>query len=326
MKNLGAWLILSFIFTHISVAEVQSVFKGPVELKVWQHWQQSWNVENVTSKHLFELERGVSPDGKTYLKLDLNSVMNELEARIKCVSYVPKDLWSMKVESSAVFSSQQSVESSGALKRFYFSDIPCVDQLKKRIVKNINFEIYNGLGERVFDFNLEPMYVRSKNQNYWDNQISPYSAHAGSGDISVSNWISDSSDPQGDTWGGIRVNPTLNFVDLNRMKKGSSIGLHRHESNQEAYLILNGEATMHVGLSPVQSNSRERVQRPWSLAPGDVKEVDQFSTYGGWIESRVLRAGEMSVIVPNPQNKETVYFHGIDANEDTVFFTMGTKN
>lgn len=307
-------------------SQVQSTFKGPVALKVWQHWQQSWNVENNSSSYLFELERGISADKKPYVKLQLKSVLNNLEARLQCESYVPRDMWSMKLENSETLSVAETPLGEETKKVFYFDSTPCVDEVSKRIVRRISFKVLNFNGETVFDFSLEPMYVRSKNQNYWDNKIPAYSAHAGSGDISVSNWISDSNDPQVDTWGNIRVNPTLSFVDLNRMKKRSSIGLHRHERNQEAYLIVEGEAVMHVGLSPEESNSRALVKRAWSLAPNDVKEVEEFSTFGGWIESRTLKAGELSVIVPNPNSKDTVYFHGIDATEDTVFFTMGTKN
>lgn len=37
-----------------------------------------------------------------------------------------------------------------------------------------------------------------------------------------------------------------NFVDYAVVPPGSSIGLHRHRGNEELYLILEGEGTMHL--------------------------------------------------------------------------------
>ncbi len=330
MKNMGAFFFSSLIFLSLSPLakaqnKIQSSFKGPVSLKVWEHWQQSWNVEEVSTSYLFELQRGTQENGNAYTTLKLKSVMNDLEARIQCESYVPRDMWSMQVQQSETLSQKaQSYDAGNAY--FHFDKAPCTDEVSKRIVRRISFKVFNNIGEEVFNFSLVPMYVRSKDQNYWNNPIPAYSAHAGTGDVMVSNWISDGNDPQSDTWGDVRVKPVLNFVDLNFMKKDAKIGLHRHERNQEAYLIVEGKATMLMGLAPKVPGSEERVSRPWSLAQGDVRDVNQFSAYGGWIESRILNANELSVIVPRPDNNDTVYFHGINAEEDTRFFTMGTKN
>lgn len=296
-----------------------------MELKVWQHWQQSWNVEDVTQDHLFEFERGFDEEAKPLSTLKFKTELSNLEARIQCETYVPKDMWSMHTISSEVLSvKSQAIGLDRAF--FEFENAPCTDEKAVRIVRKIHFKIINDIGEEIYSYTLIPMYVRSKDQNYWNNPIPAYSAHAGSGDIAVSNWISDGSDPQSDTWGDIRVSPTLNFVDLNFMKKDSKIGLHRHERNQEAYLILEGQATMLMGVAAKVLDSEEKVMRQWSLAPDDVKEVTQFTAQGGWIESRTLNAAELSVIVPHPSLQDTVYFHGINAVEDTRFFTMGTKN
>lgn len=67
------------------------------------------------------------------------------------------------------------------------------------------------------------------------------------------------------------------------------------------------------------------VQRKWDGA-GKLMNTDEFLAEGGWIEERVLNLGDISVIVPSPNETDSVYFHGIEASSDLTFWTMGTKN
>ncbi|MEZ4816217.1 MAG: hypothetical protein R3A80_13610 [Bdellovibrionota bacterium] len=326
MKTTGAIILFAqfclYSFQMNAGPVVQSTFKGPVELKVWQHWQQSWNVENASQDYLFEIQRGEDLSHTPFVKIKFKNNQEGLRAQINCESYVPKDMWSMhKVQSENY--TQNSLTTDLESNYFVFENVPCVDSPQTRITTQINFKILNSMGEELYNESLRPMYLRGKKQNYWDNEIPAYSAHAGEGEISVANGLNAENGQ--DTWGETLVRPTLNFVDRNRMKKDSFIGLHRHEKNQEAYLIEEGQATMIVGVAYKIQGSDERVTRKWSLA-GDTQETSQFSANGGWIEERSMSPGQISVIVPNPDRASTVYFHGIKAEEDTVFFTMGTKN
>lgn len=330
MKIMGAGFVFSFLFSISAFAadSVQSRFSGPVELKVWKHWQASWNVEEIKpERYTFDLFRGHTDAGKPFFRVHFNSLVKVSEARLECEAYVANDMWSMRKEKLQTQSKSLS-EAILDTNVFVFEDSNCVDEAQKKIVTKISFQIFNEEGVVVYGYSVKPMYLRGRDQNYWDNEIPSYSAHAGSGTIFVANGIDEKriDNQRTDTWDGVSVNPTLNFLDRNRMKAGAKIGLHRHEANQELYLIEEGSAWMHMGLAPVVDGSLERVQRKFSLAEGDVQITDQFTAQGGWIESRLMTKGQISVIVPNPSNNNTVYFHGIDAVEDTVFFTMGTKN
>ncbi len=320
-RPISLFVVLSALVSAPLYAQTQSLFKGPVQLKVWKHWQQSWNVENASSEYLFELERGWEQNS-SYVKLKFKNTGANLKARISCESYIPEGPWAMKKVQSENFEVVQ-LNTDANFTHFQFKDIPCADEALKRIVTEIKFSILAPDGSVLLDYKLLPMYVRGKDQSYWDNKILSYNAHAGTGDINVANGMN--AENGNDTWGGVLVRPALNFVDRNVMMAGATIGLHRHEKNQEAYLIEAGKATMHVGMAARVEGSNRQVTRRWDLE-GTSKETEEFDAQGGWIESRTMTPGQISVIVPNPQDQGTVYFHGIDADETTTFFTMGTKN
>ncbi|MEZ4749357.1 MAG: hypothetical protein R3B54_01650 [Bdellovibrionota bacterium] len=299
---------------------VQSTFTGPASLKVWQHWQQSWNVEDVTAgEWKFKLTRGM--DGPTpFVSLEYKSSDKELKATVQCRYRERTDVWQNQIAEGK--EKQVQSRSGGDVATFEFKNFAdCVDQNEKRIVESIKFKIEKG-DKTIYEYSLTPMYVRGKNQVYWDNPIAAYSAHAGSGKIRVATAMS--AEAKWDKWQGILVKPVLEFVDRNTMEAEAFIGLHRHEAHQEAYFIESGEAVMLSGVS-ARSGENYKTLRQWD-EKGATQETTQFDAEGGWVESRNLSSGEVSVVVPNPENKDAVYFHGIRAVKDTVFWTMGSKN
>ena len=303
--------------------ELQSEFSGPVNLNVWRHWQASWNVEEVDASSLanhFVLSRG-REGGRPVVRLSFQGIGDS--ARLDCRAIVRKDTWRVEEENNTpIFASRASGGLSDSSSSFIFSGADaCLDQLGQRIVTEIRFSVSDRNGA-TFSYGLRPMYVRGKNASYWDNPIDPYSAHAGTGLIRVATAMTAESG--WDRWDGVLVRPTLNFVDRNMMSAGGRVGLHRHEANQELYFIESGRALMKMGMAPKASSNRS-VLRRWSGSGGD-QATEEFSAEGGWLETRSLEAGEIAVIVPNSENRDTVYFHGIDAQTDLIFWTMGSKN
>ena len=308
------------LIVYAIYADAQSSFTGPIQIKVWKHWQQSWNVENVTAENYqFTLVRGI---GSSEVILKYRTTETSLNASIKCEGYIKTDKWSMQVREGTNQTTSSGIRDGQFIILKFPSNTECVDSEGLRIVTKISFQISRPSGQKIYDYSLVPMYVRGKDTYYWKNDISSYSAHAGTGQISVSNLFSGEKNI--DLWNGILVKPILNFVDRNTMTTGSFIGLHRHENNQEAYFMESGEAKMIVGLVS-RSTPDRRVHRKWE-ENGSAQETDEFSAEGGWVESRVLKPGEVSVIVPSANQPNAVYFHGIQAIQNSVFWTMGTKN
>jgi len=310
-------------YAALAVESIQSKFYGPVKAKVWQHWQQSWNVENLADEKsaIFNLVRGFDAQGKSIVEIRFRHAKSEnLTATLMCDSYIRDGQWNVKPLTGKALLSETNVDGSVARFQFLSAD-ECLDQKESRIVSKISFKISSGQ-KRIFGYSLLPMYVRGKDQPYWDNPIPPYSAHAGSGSIAVANSMAGESG--WDQWGGIVVKPILGFVDRNRMDAGSSVGLHRHERNQEMYLIKEGSAEMRMGVTSKKSDLYV-TSRIWD-EDGNMQNVNEFYAEGGWIEARTLKSGEISVIVPDESQVDTVYFHGISAIENTVFWTMGSKN
>src|SRR5262245_6003326 len=103
MKQVFLFLLV-FLYSFSVRAEVQSTFEGPVKLKVWQHWQQSWNVENVTNPDeiKFVIERGFVEEGGIrlpYIKVKYRTYENTINrVRIQSEVYLPQDQWSMRKE------------------------------------------------------------------------------------------------------------------------------------------------------------------------------------------------------------------------------------
>jgi hypothetical protein len=313
-------ILMGFLLLWASFAQAQSTFRGPVQLKVWRHWQQSWNVEEVPGQRFqFELARGLQGPG---VVLKFRSERNDLRATIKCDRYVKTGVWSMEDHAGPVFDSESATREENLLVFKIPAANECVDQENTRIVTRISFDIWSISGEKVFSYSVVPMYVRGPATYYWKNDIPPYNAHAGSGQISVSNLFNGESTT--DRWDGTLVKPVLNFVDRNKMMPGSFIGLHRHESNQEAYFMESGRAKMIVGVAARSSGNRT-VSRVWDQA-GATQQTEEYEANGGWLETRIMGPGEISVIVPNSSQNNNVYFHGIEALEESTFWTMGTKN
>lgn len=126
-----------------------------------------------------------------------------------------------------------------------------------------------------------------------------------------------------DTWDNQQVKPQLSFIERNQVTADSRVGLHRHVANQEMYLVESGRFIARHGIAPVSSKPYS-VDRIWN-SEGDMKRTNQINATGGWIEERVLKPGDMFIIVPSASQK-IVAFHGIEAEDDGVFWTLGTKN
>lgn len=314
-------IFLALFFPCASLAGVQSEFRGPVRLKVWQHWQQSWNVEDVTADNAqFFFERGTE-NGVPYIQLRYrNSAGQDLKARIRCDGYVRTALWNVAEKTGNPYAIVGRRD--GEWNIFRLANAPeCLDKAGDRIVTRVEMEVFSG-ARQVFAYQLKPMYVRGSKSHYWNNPIDPFSAHGGFGQVSVATAMSGESG--WDKWNGVLVKPTLDFVDRNTMTAGSLVGLHRHQTNQELYFIEMGQMKMLAGVAN-RSGANYTALRLWD-GSGRVQETTEFQAAGGWIEERILEAGEVSVIVPAGLQKDTIYFHGIQALTNATFWTMGAKN
>lgn len=299
---------------------IQSRFIGPTQIKVWRHWQQSWNVENTTSAIQFELIRGLDASSVPYVLLRYKSQEAGLRAVIRSKSFDRKSEW--EVASVAHPERESLGQMTEGWAEFTFKDASFwVDQDGVRAVTDIDFEIYRG-NERVYGYELQPMYARGRDLSYWNNKIDSYSAHGGSGVIQVSTTLN-----QGlgwDKWKGTQVRPVLDYIERNTTEAGAEIGLHRHEQNQEIwsvergrYVVINGVAERNGGNYPVQ--------RKWASS-GTLQDTEEFQAQGGWMETRFLTPGQFSIIVPSSANPNSVYHHGIRSLSDGVFWTLGAKN
>lgn len=306
--------------------QLQSRFTGPVRLKVWKHWQASWNVDlDLSASPEFILSRGFleKDDGTKTPVIRLEMLMlDEGGLRVRFTGEAFHRAGEYETRRGPI----ASVEATGIVQPmstvFEVEAPEFVDESGKRIVTEIQFELLRG-DQRLYHYRLLPMYVRGAVNHYWENQIDPYSAHAGSGKNSVAN--GSSGETGLDIWDGQLVKPTLEFIDRNTLSAGSRIGLHRHERNQEMWLIEKGQAWIYNG---VASRTSENYQAPRiQNSKAELAEVAQFDAGGGWIEQRLLSEGEYSVIVPTPNDAMKVCFHGLRAAaEETKTFTMGTKN
>lgn len=263
-----------------------------------------------------------TPEGKsaTFLELVLHKFHeNGLKARFFGSAYVREGAYGTK--QLAIPSVETSGTKEGDKVKFQVPAPGFLDEPGVRIVSAIEFEVMRG-AEQAYSYRLLPMYVRGSRNQYWNNNIDPVLAHSGSGRIEVAN--GSSAETGLDYWDGVLVRPTLNFIDRNSLSKGAQIGLHRHESNQEMWLVESGEVEVTNGIA-TRSSADYKARRPWDSS-GEIREVSQFNASGGWIETRRLVAGEYSVIVPNSKAPNTVCFHGLKALSESNTFTMGTKN
>lgn len=315
-------LVISLTATATAEYKIQSRFVGPVNLKVWKHWQPSWNVEDDTSNFRFALYRSASGEkGKVTLSL-FNEKESDVTGQLECEAYKRTEQWKVEKKLGKTLTATGTRAPHGELEFAFEGADDCIDVAGKNLTQKILVRVVNNKGKGIFEYSVMPMYVRGKNHTYWNNEIPPYTAHGGSGKISVATMLA--GEAGWDTWNGTVVKPELLFADRNTMKAGAVIGMHRHEANQEAYVIESGQAEMIMGIAQKHGEIR-KTQKVWD-GDGNKQDTDEFSAAGGWKEIRYLEPGEMAIIVPNKEHKDTVYFHGIRAATDLVFWTMGSRN
>lgn len=323
--KIHTWLTLFSLatcLTTFAAFQEQSRFVGPLELKVWKHWQPSWNVEAETSPRGFSLIRSIDGErGQVSLTL-YDQRKTELKGILRCEALKRTDTWKVELKTGREFSTVNFQNPQGDAQFIWDNSDDCVDVSEKNITQKLSVRVTDKQGKELFSYSVSPMYVRGKNQSYWNNPISSFSAHAGTGNISIATLLSGENG--WDQWNGTLVKPILSFADRNTMKAGALVGLHRHEANQEIYLIESGQAEMVMGVAARVSDSY-KTMRPWD-EKGEKKETDEFAAQGGWKETRFLNPAEAAIIVPSPTDKNTVYFHGINARTDVVFWTMGSRN
>lgn len=297
---------------------VQSRFVGPVDLNVWRHWQPSWNVENVTREIQFELIRGEDALGRPYVRLRYRSTRPGLTAHIGARIVERDGNWGVRERTLLDLPPVPGVTGAEWTDFWFEGTADLIDRDDVRAVTQIGFTIFDHERE-IYHYGLEPMFARGR---YWNNPIEGYSAHAGSGSISVATYFD--AEKGWTEWNGQRVAPELAYIERNTLSADAVIGLHRHERNQEIWQVERGLFVVHNGMAaraaPTISN-----ERPWD-GTGKLVRTDEFPARGGWIESRHLGPGELSMIVPNPKQNDNVQFHGIRALTEGVFWTMGKKN
>jgi len=305
--------------------KIQSRFLGPTSLHVWKHWQPSWNVAQASHNYEFELVRS---ENRPEVRLSMYALSGpKYRAYLTCESWVRTGLWSVERKTGETHGVEATVDTDHGTVSFEWPNAKeCLDQSEKNLTQKIDFRVETKEGKEVYRSTVLPMYVRGKNAVYWNNPTDPYKAHAGqgkNGDLLVGNMMS--GEREWDVWNGVVVKPLLNFVDRNTMKKGTDVGLHRHEANQEAYLIESGEGEMTMGVA--ERKGANYTGRRADDRDGPLKDVEEFAAKGGWIEIRNLVAGDMAIIVPDSKQKDTVFFHGMRAlTSDVVFWTMGSRN
>lgn len=321
----GIFLVLLIAGNSFAAGRIQGRFLGPTSLQVWKHWQPSWNVAQESHHYQFELVRSEKSPQVRLSMFTLGG--SHYRAYLTCESWVRTEVWNVARKTGETRAVEAKVDASHGTVSFDWADADeCIDRSEKNLTQKIDFRVETKEGKEVYRYTVLPMYVRGKNAVYWNNPTEPYMAHAGqgkNGDLSVANMMS--GEKEWDVWNGVVVKPLLNFVDRNTMKKGSDVGLHRHEANQEAYLIESGEGEMYMGVAE-RKGDNYTARRPFEK-DGTLKDVEEFVAKGGWMEIRNLVAGDIAIIVPDPAKKDTVFYHGMRAlTSDVVFWTMGSRN
>lgn len=304
---------------------VQSEFRGPVNLLVWRHWQPSWNVEVAPdSRTEFVLTRGLEPR-KSYpsvpkIRLQFRKLKEEgLELVLTGKAFVRTGEYDTSVQPTRRLTARSTVSEDASIFELEAEDY--LDASGKRIVSEIEFEIRRG-NDVVYHYRVLPMYVRGAKNHYWNHRIDSFLAHAGSGGIAVAN--GSSGETGLDRWNGVLVQPQISFMDRNRLSEGAVIGLHRHQRNQEMWIVESGSVEVSNGMASRVSGYYQ-VGRQVD-GKGTISEVPEFKASGGWLETRHLEPGEYAVIVPDPQQEDLVCFHGLRALSRASTFTLGTKN
>lgn len=299
---------------------VESRFVGPVDLRVWRHWQPSWNVENLTTEPQFELIRGIGGDHGAYVLLRVRRTDGPLTAHLFGAALVRKGDWEMETRDIPP-RALSGTPVDGWTEFVFRASGEFFDINERRLVTRISFVVERE-GERVFAYDLAPMFARGKNQASWNNPIPAYSAHGGSGAINVATLFDQSKG--WDNWMGTPVAPRLAYFERNTLQAGAIINLHRHEANQEIWLVDEGAFVVMNGVAARASDTYQ-TERRWDES-GARQMTDEFKANGGWIETRPVLPSDFTVIVPNAQQINTVFFHGIRAVTDGAFFTLGEKN
>ncbi len=325
--RMGHFCAAVFLFLASSAALaaeiLQSEFNGPISLNVWKHIEPSWNVEiSAQSPPQFTLRRGRSGAGATargFIELRFHSLAEEgLRARFSGKAYVRTGPFDNRLESIELAEASSTIVGKSSV--FRLQNDAFVDAPGKRIVTEIEFEIFQA-DASLFRFGVLPMYARGPQTYYHQNVIDPYRVNASSGNISVA---SESSNTLGlDIWNGQEVAPVLNTIDSIRLDSGARLGLHRHEKNQELWLVQSGQFAVIQGVAK-QTSSERPSTRQWD-ASGNQKQTTEFSATG-WVEQRILGPRELTIIVPEPKSPSTVCFHGLLALTDGNYLSMGTEN
>ncbi len=303
--------------------EVQNIFEGPVKFAVWQHWQPSWNVEREPLDPKFRLEIGRA-DTKGFVRLAFRKHLStDLTASFWGESW--ERTGEYEDESKTITEQKVAGTRIGDGWEFLLSDDEAfLDVSGKRIVTKINFRISDASGNPIYEYGIIPVYVRGSTNFHWSTAIDPYLAHVGRGKIGVANGTTSENPSKMDHWNGVLVRPSLQFIDRNILDAGAKIGLHRHEANQEMWLVENGQVLVSHGMAPIIEYD-QKVDRIWN-SKGEKRTVTQHIAEGGWIEERTLRRGEYAIIVPNPAHRGNVCAHGLLAVTRSTTFTMGAKN
>lgn len=328
---MGRWLlVLVYVCSGqllLAGDKIQSSFEGPVELEVWKHWQSAWNVERIEiQKPVFELKRGFeepkdgSVNGPAFVQLLYRGAKaSGLEVKFWGKAFVRGGQYDNRVEAIPEVKALSQEGADGSVFRFLAPGF--LDEPGQRIVLAIHFEI-SDRGKSLFNYGVLPMVVRGKHNYFWKNQIDPFLAHGGHGQIQVAN--SASGETGLDTWNGQLFRPVVDYIDFNELAAGSEIGMHRHERNQELWLIQKGSVVVSHGMAK-RAGADYPVQKKVDSS-GAHSATNAFLASGGWIETRELGPGEFAAIVPDPKDDQSFCFHGLLALSDTEMVTMGAKN
>ncbi|MGZ3708649.1 MAG: hypothetical protein ACXVBC_07050 [Bdellovibrionota bacterium] len=283
----------------------------------------SWNVDEVRPvDYLFQVSRNVDANGAGDLKLIYRS-QESLQATIDCAGLERSGEWKVHVVQGAKLSAT-GVRENGK-NTFHFADTKsCFDENGKRVVREIHFKILQK-DHVIFQTTVLPMYLRGTGRFYWGNHVDAYSAHGGSGSGVQVETAMAAERGDWDTWNGTLVKPTVSYFERNSIPAKTVIGLHRHEKNQDVFLMESGEAVVTMGMAEI-AGTQHATERKWLGSPPENHATVEYSARGGWIERRPFLPGQIAVIVPDPKESKKVLFHGITAKSDTVFWTLGTKN
>lgn len=317
-RSLLVCLSLVYSLGASALHTIQSEFEGPVYIKSWQHWQPSWNVErDLSLPPVFKIIRGWDGTHQPTLVFEYVQAEGGDQAILVCEGKRRQGQWNFERYKTEFPVAGVNMH---AHRYFVFTGDGCVDEKGKSVTERISVQVIRK-GQVVFNYSVVPMYVRGP-QTFGYNEVPAYMAHAGSGTIQVATEISDDSP---DYWDSVLVEPRIRFQDSTKLGKGSIVGLHRHRGSQEIYWADVGLIRVQNGVAGVVGNSYRNV-RLWDPSKKDFREVDEVRAEGGWIETRILDHGEKGIIVPNLQNENVVYFHGVEALQDCAFWTAGARN